>query len=69
MGVILALAGGVVLLALGLWGVSRMVRSDPQGTPPRYAGSTRALPPGRPRPGKVGHRQSTRYSPAASADG
>jgi hypothetical protein len=30
MGIFLALAGGVVLLALGLWGVSRLVRSDLQ---------------------------------------
>jgi hypothetical protein len=29
--VILALIGGTALLALGLWGISRLVRSDLQG--------------------------------------
>jgi hypothetical protein len=30
-GVILALVGGAVLLALGLWGATHLVRSDLQG--------------------------------------
>jgi hypothetical protein len=44
-GLILALVGGVVLLALGLWGVFRGVRSDLQGdTAPIRRLNTSAAP-------------------------